>query len=205
MKVYGEPAGLLGANFYITADEESNEAILIDPGADGEKIVNALKNLGCKLKYIIITHAHADHIGALDFVAEQTGAPVVIHTLDSDALNNSVWNLCDRFHMASPKKKCDIAVSDNDTLMLGNNIIEFIHTPGHTRGSMCIHIGDMLFSGDTLFRASIGRTDFMGGSYADITDSINNKLFALSGNTKVYPGHGEETTIQYEKENNPFV
>lgn len=206
MKIKTAPLGELGTNFYIVTDDISKKAFVVDPGDDGEIAASLIKDTGYSLEYIIITHAHADHIGALDFLkAKFPDAKIVIHALEADSLNDDNYNLCSHFYMPSPKSKANITVNDNDILMLGNNKLKFIHTPGHTKGSMCILTDDFLISGDTLFQSSIGRCDFPGGDYAAIIDSIKTKLLILDGDTVAYPGHGNPTTIKYEKENNPFL
>ena len=206
MKIKTAPLGYLGTNFYIVTDDISKKAFVVDPGADGEIAASLIEDTGCELLYIIITHAHADHIGALDFLKNKfPDAKIVIHSLEAKALNDDCFNLCDKFRMPSPASIADISVNDNDVLMFGENKLTFIHTPGHTMGSMCILTDDFLLSGDTLFQASIGRCDFPGGDYGTIINSIKTKLFTLDENTVAYPGHGNPTTIKYEKENNPFL
>ncbi len=197
--------GALDTNCYIFYDENTNEAVIIDPAADSDTIIEKIKDLNLKVKYIIITHAHIDHIMALDGVYEYTKAPVVIHSDDKDNLNNDAFNLAVYFHTVSPKKKADITVKNGDTLTLGKNVLKFIHTPGHNKGSMCILCNDILFSGDTLFLMSVGRTDHYGGNSEKIIKSIKTRLFVLDDNIRVYPGHGDETTIGFEIENNMFV
>lgn len=197
--------GALDTNCYILYDEKTKNGAIIDPADDEDKIIDSIEKLNVNIKYIIITHAHIDHLLALDKICEYTNAPVVIHADDKDSLNNDAFNLAVYFHAKSPQKKADIIVRNGDTLTIDDNILKFIHTPGHNRGSMCILCNDILISGDTLFKASIGRTDYYGGSFEKIIKSIKERLFLLDDNTKIYPGHGEETTIGYEIENNPFV
>lgn len=204
MKIHCMSLGSFEANCYTVTDEEYKKAFIIDPGAESEKITEYIASTGCKPEYIIITHAHADHIGALDEIKRKFDAKVVIHKKDAAPLNNDVWNLCKNFGFPSPQTKVDIAVNDGDCLPFGKSKIKFIHTPGHTKGSMCILYENVLFSGDTLFRQSIGRTDFIGGNFDDIINSIKNKIFTLDEKTAVYPGHGAPTDILYEKGNNPF-
>lgn len=198
------PLGNMAANCYIIKDE-NDEIMVIDPGGDSEVLIGKLRKLGGNIKYIILTHAHVDHIGALDDLKKEFGGSVVLHALEEKALNDSEINLCVYFGAESPVTKADIKVDCADTLPFGNSIIKFIHTPGHTIGSMCIQYKNFLFSGDTLFNLSIGRTDFPGGNFDDITKSIKNKIYTLKGETIIYPGHGDKTTVSYEKENNPFV
>ena len=158
------PLGNLGANFYLIKDEETNDIFAIDPGAEADVAVNAINELNGNLRYIILTHAHVDHICALDEVKKCFDVPVVIHEMEASALNDTSVNLCFLLGEKCPVTCADIAVKDAQTLPFGSSQIEFIHTPGHTKGSMCILYSDVLFSGDTLFSGSIGRTDFPGGS-----------------------------------------
>ena len=199
--------GMLQTNCYIIADEISGSAAVIDPGGDCEKIMNEVNMHGFKLDYIIITHSHCDHIAALDMLKEETGAKVVISTTDSATLNNGEYTLSAMLGEQPPTSTADIRVNDGDTLNIAGNTAKFIMTPGHTPGSMCVYFDSekTLFSGDTLFYESIGRTDFPGGSYASIASSIRNKLYILGDDVKVYPGHNSDTTILHEKESNFYI
>ena len=205
MKIKTAPLGQLGANFYIVYSEDQKEIFAVDPGDCPDIIKQLISDTGCELKYIILTHAHVDHIGALDELKKTFNAPVVICSSEADSLNNEELNLCSPFGASSPKTKADITVCHGDTIPFGSKEIKFLHTPGHTVGSMCICYEDAVFTGDTLFNLSIGRCDFPGGNFDDIIASIKNKLYTLPGSTTVYPGHGDASTIDYEKNNNPFV
>ena len=205
MKIIRLTLGPLGTNCYILYNEESKEAMVFDPAENAEIINNTLLEYELNLKYIIITHAHCDHIGALDKLACVSDATVCIGTDENSALNDSVFNLCAPFGQTSPETKAEILLNDGDVLKLGKNDVKFIHTPGHTKGGICALTDNILISGDTLFFESVGRSDFPGGSASVLCNSIKTKLFVLPDETNVYPGHGDSTTIGHEKKNNPFI
>ena len=205
MKIKRLVLGVLGTNCYIVYDEESKEAFVVDPADSYTQIKSVIDSLGLQVKYVILTHAHSDHIGALDELVSDTAAMVCIGSGDAEALNDGELSLCDYLGSYPPKSKADVIINDGDSLMIGQNTIRFITTPGHTKGSIAIVFDDAVISGDTLFFESIGRTDFATSDTRAIIDSIKNKLYALPRDTKVYPGHGEATTIGHETDNNPFV
>ncbi len=199
------PNGILQANTYVLIDEETKEAAIIDSGGEFEIINDALGKYGAKLKYILNTHAHFDHVMGEKEAQERTGLPVYVHEDDKILLEN-LKRQAAFFGIGEAEAPENIKTFDENTIFtLGNQEIKVIHTPGHTPGSVCFLFGDALISGDTLFYGSIGRTDFEGGSFAQISDSIQNKLFKLDENITVYPGHDAQTTIGYEKKyNSPF-
>lgn len=199
------PNGILQANTYVLIDEETKEAAIIDSGGEFEIINDALEKHGAKLKYILNTHAHFDHVMGEKEAQEHTGLPVYVHEDDKILLEN-LKRQAAFFRIGEAEAPENIKTFDENTVFkLGNQEIKVIHTPGHTPGSVCFLVGDALISGDTLFYGSIGRTDFEGGSFAQISDSIQNKLFKLDENITVYPGHDAQTTIGYEKKyNSPF-
>ena len=196
---------LLHTNCYVVYDENTKNAAVIDPAGNVEKICKKLKELNLNVKYIILTHAHIDHMMAVDELKNYTKAKLVMHKDELELYKNSDWNLAYHFKKESPLSDADVLVNDGDKIKLDSLDIKFIHTPGHTKGGMCILAGDSLFSGDTLFFGSVGRCDFYGGNMDELLNSIRQKLLVLGDDTKVYPGHGEETTIGYEKENNMFL
>jgi len=191
-----------GTNTYLVWDEKSKESMIIDPADGSQTLVDAIH--GLELKYIVNTHGHGDHIGGNKFLKENTSAQLVIHEDDAMMLIDSSKNLSvhwEAFH--SPE--ADLKLKDGDTLMLGKNEIKIIHTPGHSRGGICLLVDDLLFCGDTLFAQGIGRTDLPGGDYSTLINSIKKKLFVLDAKTRIFPGHGPDSTIGYEKKVNPFV
>jgi len=194
---------MLGENTYIAYCEDTKKGFIVDPGGNAEGIIKAVCDNGINVEYIILTHAHFDHIDALAEVKEKLGAKVCVHKLDSMGLLDGSISLYQ--YMSDDKKvKADILLDDEDILYVGNMKLEIIHTPGHTPGSICILSDDIMFTGDTLFNMSIGRVDFPGGSDYDMYKSLA-KLMKFDKKIKVYAGHGDSTTIGYEKIYNPFI
>lgn len=193
--------GDMGVNCYVVWDEQTREALIIDPGADAESIKDILRKKRLSAKFIINTHGHIDHIGA----DAQLGLPIWIHKDDADFLDDSTKNLSAFF--ASPQKVRSPShlLEDKEKIKLGGVTLEVLHTPGHTPGGICLAGGGIVFSGDTLFFEGIGRTDFPYGSSPDLLSSIKDKLMSLPDDTLVYPGHGPQTTIGRERKNNPFL
>lgn len=209
MKVKVMPLGPLGANCYIVTDILSGECAVIDPGEYNAALENALKDPDIKrLKYILLTHGHFDHTsGVPELKRAHNEMQVCIHALDEEGFTDPSISLADGFGMSrgdSIYSRPDIILKDGDTLTLGENKIEVIHTPGHTPGGVTYKTENMLFSGDTLFRLTYGRTDFTGGSPDDLVKSIK-RLFALEGDYTVYPGHNISTTLSYEREHNRIL
>lgn len=187
-------------NCYIVQDEKSKETMVIDPGGEVEKITAMLDILDAKLKYIYLTHCHGDHIGAIQLLKEQKGGKILIHRFDAEGLYDKNLSLTEYIGMADVKLEADSRVDDKDKIHVGDLEFEVIHTPGHTIGGSCLYCKseNLLFSGDTLFHGTWGRTDLPTSSFEDIMNSISNKLLTLPGDTIVYPGHGRSTKIKEE-------
>ena len=197
--------GMVYANCYIVTDEESKEAFVVDPGVYNKRFEAALRAAGVeKLRYILLTHGHFDHISGVKALKEDFGGDVVIHREDAGCLYDKSKSLASKFFFPQHDVTADVLVDDGQRLPFGEGEIEVIHTPGHTKGSVCYTIEDIMLSGDTLFKSSIGRTDFPGGSFEEIKASLK-KLAALEKNYTVYPGHAESTTLEREKKYNPYV
>ena len=189
------------ANCYILGCGRTKEAAVIDPGSEGARITDAIKQSGLSPKFIINTHGHADHIAA----NRDLGLPVMIHRLDSECLKNPYKNLSVFFSFWVTSPKAERLLEDGDEIEVGGLILKVIHTPGHTPGSICLKTGPVVFTGDTLFAGGIGRTDLPKSSEKDLFDSIKNKLLVLGDDVAIYPGHGPASTIGREKKTNPFL
>ncbi|ACB84873.1 MBL fold metallo-hydrolase [Natranaerobius thermophilus] len=197
--------GELGANCYIVGCQETGEAVIIDPGGNGEKIHQQIKELDMTPSMIINTHGHVDHIGANSYLKEHTDAELGIHPKDAPMLTDPKLNLSMFTGKEIISPSADIHLNDGDSIKVGNLKGEIINTPGHTPGGICIKIDNNLFSGDTLFTEGIGRCDLPGGNQDELLKSIREQLFTLSDDLVVYPGHGGSTTIAHEKRKNPFL
>lgn len=201
------PVGPLACNCTILGDEEAGEAIVIDPGDEVSRIHRRLSDLGLKLKQILITHAHIDHVGGALKLKRLTNAPIFLNESDLPLLKmmamQAAWLGVGTPETAPP----DESLSEGMTVGLTHYPAQVIHTPGHTQGSVCLHFAPlkMVVAGDTLFAGSIGRTDLPGGDYDQIIESIHSRLLAMPDETRVLPGHGPVTTIGEERNSNPFL
>lgn len=202
------PVGPLQCNCAILADPESREALVVDPGDEADRILRFLAQNRLTAVGLVHTHAHFDHVGVSARLARETGAPILLH--EADAPLYSALEDQAAFFGLGVEAPAPLArfLSDGERVGCGRGGIEVIHTPGHTPGSLCFRVGgqrELLLSGDTLFRRSIGRTDLWGGSLPSIVASIRERLFKLPGDVRVLPGHGEATTVAEEARLNPFV
>jgi len=194
---------------YLIGDEGSQEGLFIDPADDAKRLLAEAKSQGFnKIKYIVNTHSHVDHIMGNAEMVKKTGAKIVIHEGDARDLVRVPPYLLEMFG-ATPSPQADILVKEEDAIQVGQVKLKVIHTPGHSPGGMSLYLDGMVFTGDTLFVGSVGRTDFPGSSWDVLEASIRQKLYALPGETVVFPGHNygstPTSTIQYERRHNPFV
>ncbi len=200
------PLGELQANCYFVTDEESGVSLLIDTGAPSAEVEKAVEDFGAeKLEYLLLTHGHFDHIGnAAAIKRKYPDVRIVIGEKDSDFTTKDTLNLSLYFDGTLEHFTADILVKDNDELPFGKNKIKVISTPGHTSGGVCYLIGSKLFTGDTIMSCTTGRTDFPTGSIRDMMRSVA-RIAQIEGNPEVYCGHGESTTLDYERKHNMFM
>ena len=193
---------------YLIGDEESKEALFIDPADDTEMLISEARSHGLTIRYIVNTHAHVDHVMGNAEMVKKTGAKIIIHKEDGPLLVRQSPDLLSMFR-AKPSPPADVLVKDGDLIQVGKIGVKVLHTPGHSPGGMSLYVKGMVFTGDTLFVGSVGRTDFPGCSWETMEASIREKLYTLPGDTLVYPGHNygstPSSTIQYERRHNPFV
>lgn len=188
-------------NCYIVADEKSKEAFIIDPGGESEKVIEMISILKVNVKYIILTHCHGDHISGVKEVKEKVGGKILIHRMDAEGLCNENLSLTYYIGLQNPDMEADSILDDEDKIHLGDIEFDILHTPGHTKGGICIYCPEhkMIFTGDTLFRGTWGRTDLPTGSFEDIIHSITDKIMILPEDTIIYPGHGKSTIVREEE------
>lgn len=205
-KIDSRILGMVGTNCYLLCNMDIKECVLIDPADSQDEISRMIDESGCSLKGILLTHGHFDHIMAADAVRDKYGVKVYASCDEKNTLEQPHIYLGEAYGLKL-SVKADVWHKDGEILKLAGFDIEALHTPGHTEGGSCYYIREIgvLFSGDTLFCGSVGRTDFPGGSMSEIVRSIKEKVMVLPDDTKVYPGHGEGTSVGYERENNPFL
>lgn len=196
--------GNFQVNCYLVKCEETNEAIIIDPGDDLRLIKKMIERNNANIKYIVLTHGHGDHIGAVLPLKEITRAEILASDDEDEILRNPKYNESDRICPEPIEIVGDVFARDGDSFKFGEVLFKIIKTPGHTEGGISILIGNHLFTGDTLFRLSVGRADLYSGNMTTLMNSVSSKLFVLDDNIMVYPGHGARSTIGFEKKNNPF-
>jgi len=197
--------GLIMTNCFIVGCEKSREAIVIDPGGDVDKILDATYESNLNIKYIVNTHGHFDHTGGNKAIKEATGAEILIHRFDAPMLRQISMTAMAMGIILEDSPPADLTVDEGDEIRFGKISLRVIHTPGHSPGGISLYTDGIVFVGDTLFYGSIGRTDLPGSSFPTLISSIKEKLFPLGDHVRVYSGHGPTTTIGTEKRINPFV
>ena len=205
MIIIKEPVGIMGVNCYILGDK--SEAIIVDPGSDAEKILKILNENEITAKYIVLTHCHFDHILAVNKIMEKLSVKLIACRNEKENLLDSSINYTDRYSRKPIELTADVYIGEGDVIKSGDYEFKVIETPGHTSGSMCLYCKgeNLLISGDTLFYSSVGRCDLATGDEVALVKSIKEKLLILPDDTIVLPGHGENTSIGFERVNNPFV
>lgn len=196
--------GPMEANCYILYNPDKRAGLIIDPGAEGSHLIKFIKQEKISINYIINTHGHPDHIGANRKIKEHTNAPILIHQYDAPMLAKSGSVLSLIFPLESSSPAADTFIKDGDLIECAGMKLKVLHTPGHTPGGISLLIDDSIFTGDTLFSGSIGRSDLPGGSPQVLLNSIK-KILSLDENLIIYPGHGPSTTVRQELHSNPFI
>lgn len=205
MEILRLAAGIYAANCYIVYSTSTMEGVIIDPGGDADDIINTIEENDIKVVGIILTHGHADHIGGLNDLKEKYNVDIMIHEDDSEMLKDADINLSNAMPMKTVEVKADRLLKDGDKIAIGDKEMLVIHTPGHTKGGICLKIDGNIITGDTIFHGSIGRTDLYGGDFDSIIDSIKSKVLIYDDQVVLYPGHGAPSTIGYERMRNPYL
>lgn len=197
--------GLLQVNCFVVFDEETKEAIIIDPGGDAREILKFAEKNNLKIKYIVNTHGHLDHTYDNRKIKEATNSPLLIHKLDAEMLTSPAKNFSFVMGIIFKSPPADKLLNEGDIIEFGNISLKVLNTPGHTPGGISLLTDKVVFVGDTLFAGSVGRTDLPGGSMEELLKGIKEKLLILPDDTIVHPGHGPSTTIGRERNSNPFI
>lgn len=207
IKVSSLTVGALAVNCWLVTNEDTKEALVIDPGGEAERIQAYAEQKGWTIRYLLLTHGHSDHMGGVEALKALTKAPVYAFKEEEALLLDAGMNLSTDINFRPVTVKADEFFEDGQTVTLCGITLRVLHTPGHTPGGCCFYCEEAgcVFSGDTLFQGSVGRSDFPGGSMSKLVRSVREKLLVLPEETVVYPGHGERTSIGYEKKYNPFL
>ncbi len=199
------PVGMLRSNCYLLYGSESRQTAIIDPGDEGEIILRTIRELNLIPSIVLLTHGHGDHIGAVGLIKEQYQIPVAIHWEEAQMLTDARANLSGLFGEPILSPPADRLLKDGDRVELDGRWIDVLHTPGHSPGGISLLIGDCLFTGDALFKETVGRTDLPGGSHVRLIRGIREKILTLKDEVIIYPGHGPATTVGEERRNNPYL
>ena len=207
LEIINFTVGPFAENPYLLWCSDTLHGIIVDPGDEADMLWEAIMDAGVQLQAIVLTHAHLDHVGAVTTIRERANVPVYLHPADDELLANVPLQARMFGLHADPVAPAEHGLRHNDTLPIGNIMLQVLHTPGHSPGSVCLYAADQhtLIAGDTLFRRSIGRIDLPGGSFEQIVRSIHTQLWPLPPEVRVWPGHSPATTIGEEKQLNPFV
>jgi len=205
MLIRAIPVGPLQVNCFIVGCCQTREAMVVDPGDEGQRILDVLAKENLQLKTVVNTHGHFDHMGGNRLLVETTGAELLIHAKDVPLMAMAAQHAALYGLTTTPSPSPTRTLADGDTFTVGQLEVQVIHTPGHSQGGICLLVGGHLFSGDSLFAGSVGRTDLPGGDFDALIEGVKTRLLVLPGETVVHPGHGPDTTIGAEKRSNPFV